>query len=239
MKHIAGLEHPGEEPYSIAEYKNMAGRAGRLGFTPKGKSFVVASSPAEAHHLWNTYILGKPEALVSRFSGQEPLSLICRVLATANASKTNGLSELDLTNFIQSTFAGHQKGITLSASDIGHAIARLSQSKIIEKVEDRYRLTELGKIAGELGIHVESIVRISRALHGLPTSQMTDGALLAVSERSQPASRERMKTSHFEERIAFGAVETAQRRDESTQRELATFDNDLGGAWLVAPADCA
>jgi hypothetical protein len=48
-----------------------------------------------------------------------------------------------------------------------------------------------------------------------------------------------MKTSHFEERIALGAVETAQRRDESTQCELTTFDNDLGGAWLVLPADCA
>ncbi|HEY1209758.1 MAG TPA: hypothetical protein VGE85_10350, partial [Terracidiphilus sp.] len=60
-----------------------------------------------------------------------------------------------------------------------------------------------------------------------------------VSERSKPASRERMKTSHFEERIALGAVETAQRRDEPTQRELATFNNDLGSAWLVPPADCA
>jgi len=179
---IAGLQHPGAEPYSIAEYKNMAGRAGRLGFTPKGKSFLVAGSPAEANHLWNTYVLGKPEALVSRFSDQEPLSLICRILATANASKTNGLSEPDLTNFIQSTFAGHQKGITLSASEITHAIARLSQANIIEKVEDRYRLTELGKIAGELGIQVESIVRISRALHGLPASQMTDGALLATAQ---------------------------------------------------------
>jgi hypothetical protein len=48
-----------------------------------------------------------------------------------------------------------------------------------------------------------------------------------------------MKTSHFEERIAFGAVETAQRRDESTQRELATFNSDLGSAWLVPPADSA
>ncbi|MFZ0828243.1 MAG: hypothetical protein WAO02_12550, partial [Verrucomicrobiia bacterium] len=44
--------------------------------------------------------------------------------------------------------------------------------------------------------------------------------VFCVSERSKPASRERMKTSHFDERIAFGAVETAQRRDESTQREL-------------------
>jgi hypothetical protein len=64
-----------------------------------------------------------------------------------------------------------------------------------------------------------------------------DGSI--VSERSKPASRERMKTSHFEGRIALGATDVAQRRDESTQRELATFDNDLGGAWLVPPADCA
>ncbi len=48
-----------------------------------------------------------------------------------------------------------------------------------------------------------------------------------------------MKTSHFEGRIALSAVETAQGRDEHTQREPATFDFDIGGAWLVAPADCA
>jgi hypothetical protein len=39
-----------------------------------------------------------------------------------------------------------------------------------------------------------------------------------------------MKTSHFEERIALRAVQTAQRRDESTQRELTAFHNDFGGA---------
>ena len=48
-----------------------------------------------------------------------------------------------------------------------------------------------------------------------------------------------MKTSHFEGRIALSAVSTAQRRDEHTQREPATFDFDIGGAWLVTPADCA
>jgi uncharacterized repeat protein (TIGR03803 family) len=60
-----------------------------------------------------------------------------------------------------------------------------------------------------------------------------------VSERSKPASRERMKTSHFEERIALRVVQTAQERDERTQRELATLDIDLGSEWLVPPADCA
>ena len=47
-----------------------------------------------------------------------------------------------------------------------------------------------------------------------------------------------MKTGHFEERIALGVVQTAQGRDESTQRELTTFHNDFGGEWLVPPADC-
>ena len=48
-----------------------------------------------------------------------------------------------------------------------------------------------------------------------------------------------MKTSHFEERIALGVVETAQERDERTQREPAPLDIDLGGEWLVPPADWA
>ena len=48
-----------------------------------------------------------------------------------------------------------------------------------------------------------------------------------------------MKTSHFEGRIASGAAVAAQARDERTQRELTAFVFDIGGAWLVAPADCA
>jgi energy-coupling factor transporter ATP-binding protein EcfA2 len=60
-----------------------------------------------------------------------------------------------------------------------------------------------------------------------------------VSGRSKPASKGRMKTSHFEGRVASCAADAAQGRDESTQREPATFDNDLGSPWLVAPADRA
>lgn len=48
-----------------------------------------------------------------------------------------------------------------------------------------------------------------------------------------------VKTGHFEGRLALGAASAAQGHDESTQREFATFDNDLGGARLVAPTDCA
>lgn len=46
-----------------------------------------------------------------------------------------------------------------------------------------------------------------------------------------------MKTSHFEGRVASWAAGAAQGRDESTQREPATFDINFGLARLVGPAD--
>jgi replicative superfamily II helicase len=39
---IAGLMHPGDNPYSVAEYKNIVGRAGRLGFSERGTSYLLA-----------------------------------------------------------------------------------------------------------------------------------------------------------------------------------------------------
>jgi hypothetical protein len=62
---------------------------------------------------------------------------------------------------------------------------------------------------------------------------------LAVSGHSKPATKGRMKTSHFEGSIAFGAAWAALGRNERTQRELAAFDFNFGGQRLVQPADCA
>ena len=53
---------------------------------------------------------------------------------------------------------------------------------------------------------------------------------------SQGGSNE---TSHFEERIASSAADAALGRGERTQCGLTAFDFDIGGAWLVPPADCA
>jgi replicative superfamily II helicase len=46
---LAENEFVGEEgrPFTVAEYKNMAGRAGRLGFNEKGKSMIYAEANAQ------------------------------------------------------------------------------------------------------------------------------------------------------------------------------------------------
>ena len=223
---IAGLEHS-DSPYSVAEYKNMVGRAGRLGFTPKGKSFLVAATPAEAHRLWNTYVIGKSEALASRFSDQEPQSLICRILATAIASKINGLTEQELTDFIQSTFAAHQQARLLDAAAVSATVTRLAGAGLVELVDARYRLTELGKAAGELGVQVESVVRVARALRGNVGVSINDTALLAAAQTTVELDDVLFpvhKTSTQERQRWHGAVQQ-QRLPGSVLRELQSTDS--------------
>jgi helicase len=65
---IVDLEHPGPTPYSVAEYKNMVGRAGRLGFSEKGQSFLITPDGVQQYAYWQRYVKGDPEDIISRFT---------------------------------------------------------------------------------------------------------------------------------------------------------------------------
>ena len=82
---IVGLQHPsaeGPQPYSVAEYKNLVGRAGRLGYAERGASYLIATSPREENEYWQRYVSAQPENLASRFLAADPRTLIIRVLGS-------------------------------------------------------------------------------------------------------------------------------------------------------------
>jgi helicase len=179
---IEGLSHPGDVPYSVAEYKNMVGRAGRLGWSPTGKAFLVAPSPGDEYRLWHSYVRGHPEALHSRFAEQDVLTAVCRVLGTAAAAGVPGLTEEEAVDFLRSTFAAFVRGEPWSPGEIRSAIQRLAAAGLAEEMDGRLRLTALGEVAGQLGIAVESVVRIASALRGVPLTAMRSQTVLAVAQ---------------------------------------------------------
>lgn len=187
---IAGLTHPGNEPYSVAEYKNIAGRAGRLGFADKGISFLLALNPRDEHDYWNRYLLGKPEDLESRFlaDNTDSRSLIVRVLVGARRSGAKGLTAEEIVEFLEGSFGSFCKAREINGwkwdrNQIINDLSNLALHKLIElDTKGLYELTELGWLAGQGGIEVESITRLVEILGPLKVNEINDPTLITVTQ---------------------------------------------------------
>jgi replicative superfamily II helicase len=185
---IAGLEHPGPKPYSIAEYKNLVGRAGRLGYSEKGKSFLLAITPHDEHYFWNHYVCGKPEDIQSRFLTQETdtRSMIVRVLAASQRITGRGLDANAIVGFLEGSFGAFQQKQLLHTwawdqKQLLESLKNLELHKLIEQGKDgNYQLTPLGSLAGEGGIEVESLTRLVEALSPLAPETINDPTLIAA-----------------------------------------------------------
>jgi hypothetical protein len=188
---IVGLEHPGREgpqPYSVAEYKNLVGRAGRLGYAERGTSYLIATSPNEEYQYWQQYISAVPESLVSRFLDADPRTLVIRVLVAAGRTGA-GVSGDEIVEFLESSFGVFQMNQAgrggWDRRRLEHALDDLSRHGLIERGEDgKFYLTVLGRLAGESAVEVETLIRAVACLRGLRTEEVTDPALIAIAQIS-------------------------------------------------------
>lgn len=187
---IAGLEHPGPQPqpYSVAEYKNIIGRAGRLGFVDRGTSYLLALNPKDEYNFWHKYVKGEPESLDSRFFDEstDPRSLILRVLVSVGHS--SGLPAQEIVDFLEGSFGAFQEARLndkwkWNQSQMMNALGDLEKHKLVFRDEKGlFTLTKLGRIAGQVGVEVESVIRIVKIIESLDTSQITDPTLIAITQ---------------------------------------------------------
>lgn len=190
---IAGLQHPGPTPYSVAEYKNMVGRAGRLGYAESGASYLLATTPKEAHSFWTDYVLGTPEDMHSRFldSRTDPRSLIIRVLVTAKRSTGRsgiaGLDAGDILDFLEGSFGAFRRKIenenwNWDRQGFQAALSELEARQLIISEDGKCRLSKLGWIAAHGTIEVESVIRLVHVLQYLTPASLNDPALIAAAQ---------------------------------------------------------
>lgn len=184
---IVGLEHPGPAAYSVAEYKNIVGRAGRLGYAERGASYLIATSPHEEHFYWQNYVSAEPEDLVSRFLEADPRTLIIRVLVAAARS---GVTGDEIIGFLECSFGVFQMRARGGAAGwdqhgLERALADLLQHSMIERADDgRLNLTDLGRLAGESAIEIETLLRAVDCLRRLRPEDITDPGLIALAQTS-------------------------------------------------------
>ncbi len=188
---IAGLEHPGKQPYSVAEYKNLVGRAGRLGYAEKGTSYLIATDPRTEYNFWNQYVTGSPEDLQSRFldQGTDTRSLIVRVLVAAQRAAGSGVTREQIVDFLEASFGAFQASRerehwSWDRDDVIESLDNLVTHDLIETDGNIYELTLLGRLAGESTTEVSSIIRMVEILSTLTPEEITDPALVSVVQLS-------------------------------------------------------
>lgn len=159
---IAEQEFIGEDgrKFTVAEYKNMAGRAGRLGFNEKGRSIIYAEHSAQRNQLFQRYVRGDIESLRSSFDQRDVNTWVVRLLAQAKKVKRD-----DVPTLLCNTYGGYltvrsnpdwRKSLTLNLQALMDRMLKLG---LLEQDGDYVQLTLLGQACGESSLSFESALR--------------------------------------------------------------------------------
>lgn len=180
---LAENEFVGEDgrAFTVAEYKNMAGRAGRLGFNEIGKSIILAETPMERTQLFHRYVLGLPENVISSFNQRDLPTWVIRLL-----SQVRGLRIEDVPTLLVNTFGGYTASknqpewIAHISIEVSEFIQRLLAAGLAEMEGDIIHLTLLGKACGASSLKFESSLRLVELMQNADISQASAIHLLAI-----------------------------------------------------------
>lgn len=171
---LAENEFVGEDgrAFTVAEYKNMAGRAGRLGYNETGKAIILAENPIERAQLFRKYVLGVPEDVVSSFRSQAMPTWTLRLL-----SQVRGVRADEIPGLLINTFGGYSAAsanpqwATHIAVDITQFVHRLLQAGLAELEGEIVHLTLVGRAVGSSSLTFESGLRLVELMRGFDPVQ--------------------------------------------------------------------
>src|SRR5260370_15472774 len=87
-------------PIQVAAYRNMAGRAGRLGLGERGLAILIAKDGLHARQMFDQYVLGDVEPMNSALPSHRMTDIAYRLLAAGIARDQDAFVA-----FISATYA--------------------------------------------------------------------------------------------------------------------------------------
>ena len=231
---LAENEFVGEDgrPFTIAEYKNMAGRAGRLGYNEIGKAIILAETPVERARLFQKYVLGTPEDVTSSFQHRDLPTWTLRLL-----SQVRGVRPEEIPGLLVNTFGGYSASLAnpqwmrLVEGDVSALIARLLQAGLAENDGELMHLTLLGRACGASSLSFESslrLIELMRQLNVALTDPVQVLGIIQVLDEMDGIYTPVMKRGRSE---SVRASEVAQRFGQAMAQGLQRYCRDEFEFW--------
>ncbi|MGH3941653.1 MAG: DEAD/DEAH box helicase [Pseudonocardiaceae bacterium] len=177
--------------YKVAEYKNIAGRAGRLGLTSRGRAIVLSHGNADRSRIWERYIKGSPEDIHSTLldPDADAYTLVLRVVAIVSGrAEGRALKRDAVVAVLANSFAAHQArlagtGDAFEPSRIDQILHELRQALFIDEVgDDEIQLNTLGALVAQSGLTVRSAIRVTNVLRRVQPGELNPTTLIAAAQ---------------------------------------------------------
>lgn len=188
-----------EAPLSWAEYENISGRAGRLGFHDQfGRSILIAVNQFQADWLWRSYIIGEHGHLVPAPGHKGLVDRVLNLIASQVCLTTE-----ELQAFFALTYWGFQQGGKLEtlSREIERLVAALARGQLIQRHEDgRLEATTLGEAAARKGVQAATAVKLARFFAAVGQREAPDLELLYLLSLTPDGKRVYVPLSSAEHR---------------------------------------
>jgi helicase len=180
---LAEQEFLGDDgrPFTVAEYKNMAGRAGRLGFQEEGRSIILADTSMERALLFHRYVQGAPESLRSSFDSKQMETWLIRLLAQAGR-----IDKQEVPRLLANTYGGflnirsNPSWRATMEQVVSQIIGQMLELEILEEEDGRVRLTLLGQACGRSSLSFPSAMKLVGLLKSWQGSASAESLMVLV-----------------------------------------------------------
>ncbi|WP_316189906.1 DEAD/DEAH box helicase [Bradyrhizobium sp. SZCCHNS1054] len=173
----------GPQPYTVAQYKNMAGRAGRLGYEKEGKAILIADNARERDQLVRTYVEGRPEPLRSSFDERDPGTWVVRLMAQVRQAARTAVIDM-----VANTYGGYLANLRdprfrdRMTDTLARLLDRMIADSLVDQEGDTLSLTMLGRACGESPLSLESAMRLIEVLRRVRPEEATPETLAVLLE---------------------------------------------------------
>ena len=214
-----------KQPITVAEFRNMGGRAGRLRFGDHyGRAILLAPSTFSRDRYVNLYVKGKVEKLVSRLGESELDDLSLNLIASGVSSGVQDIIAFIRETFWWFTLRPEQASRGDLEARIPTHVESLVQAGLIERTNEQLVVSELGAVCAAKGISVSDFQLIVDWICQEATGdRISDLDTLLAAARTDSVVRSRFPMPGVEAVDWQGALERHIEEDGLSRGVLALW----------------